>query len=256
MLTDTHIHLHLTEFADDLADVLSRSCEYDVKRWIVPAIRSDDFSQLAYLHQQYSNLYFGFGLHPWFLEEEPEDVFEVLASALAKNPQGLVAVGECGLDGAIDIPLSTQIAMLEPQLEFASQYQLPVILHNRKAHHELLHLVKQFDLSAGGVWHAFSGSRQQAEQFIEQGFMLGIGGVITYERAAKTRKAVAHLPSESLLLETDGPTMPLAGHQGERNEPMRVAEVFNILADLRNEEPDEFAAQIEMNVRKMFSRIT
>lgn len=256
MLTDTHIHLHLNEFADDLADVITRSREYDVSRWIVPAIRSVDFSQLPLLHQQYPNLYFGFGLHPWFLEQEPEDVFDVLKAYLSQNPPGLVAVGECGLDGAIDIPLAKQIAMLEPQLALASQYHLPVILHNRKAHQELLQLVKQFDLPAGGVWHAFSGSRQQAEQFIELGFMLGIGGVITYERAAKTRKAVTHLPATSLLLETDGPTMPLAGHQGERNEPMRVAEVLKILAELRHENPAELGEQIENNVRKMFPGIS
>ncbi len=256
MLTDTHIHLHLNEFADDLADVISRSRTNDVGRWIVPAICSSDFSLLPLLHQQYPNLYFAFGLHPWFLAQEPEDVFDVLTTYLRQNPQGLVAVGECGLDGAIDIPLSKQIAMLEPQLALASQYKLPVILHNRKAHQELLQLVKQFDLPAGGVWHAFSGSRQQAEQFIEMGFMLGIGGVITYERAAKTRKAVSHLPVTSLLLETDGPTMPLAGYQGERNEPMRVAEVLKVLAALRNENQNVLAEQIESNVRKIFPRIS
>lgn len=253
MLTDTHVHLNLTEFADDLPDVIQRSALQGVSRWIVPAIRTSCFQQLPLLHQRYPSLYFGFGLHPWFLEDEPEHAMNVLADSLSQRPKGLVAVGECGLDGAIEIPLSKQIAMLEPQLEMASRFRLPVILHNRKAHQELLAVVKQFQLPAGGVWHAFSGSRQQAEQFIELGFKLGIGGVITYERATKTRKAVRHLPVESLLLETDAPTMPLSGHQGKRNEPMYVREVLSVLAELRDADEDELAAQIERNVINLFA---
>jgi TatD DNase family protein len=116
----------------------------------------------------------------------------------------------------------------------------------------LLRIVKQFKLSRGGVWHAFSGSRQQAEQFIELGFMLGIGGVITYPRAEKTRKAVTNLPLESLLLETDGPTMPLFQRQGARNEPAYIPEVLMELSMLKQMSPDMLGEAIERNVEKMF----
>nr|WP_321240251.1 TatD family hydrolase [uncultured Tolumonas sp.] len=252
MLTDSHIHLDLSEYADDLPQVLARSEAQGVSRWIVPAISSANWARLPVLHQQYPNLYYAFGLHPWFLSNETDHAFTELELLLQQRPVGLVAIGECGLDGAIEVPMSLQIAMLEKQLALASQYQLPVILHCRKAHNELLRIVKQFKLPRGGVWHAFSGSRQQAEQFIELGFMLGIGGVITYPRAEKTRKAVAKLPIENLLLETDGPTMPLFQRQGARNEPAYIPEVLMELAMLRQISPDMLGDAIERNVEKIF----
>ncbi len=119
-------------------------------------------------------------------------------------------------------------------------------------HIQMQRIVKQFTLPRSGVWHAFSGSRQQAEQFIELGFMLGIGGVITYPRAEKTRKAVAKLPVESLLLETDGPTMPLFQRQGARNEPAYIPEVLTELSMLRQMPSDVLGEAIERNVEKMF----
>ena len=252
MITDTHIHLDLQEYADDLPLVVMRSKAAGVDRWIVPAIGSSYWPALPVLHQQYPGLYYALGLHPWFLAQETNAAFAELERYLIQKPAGLVAIGECGLDGAVDVPVSLQIEMLEKQLALASQYQLPVILHCRKAFNELLQIVKQFDLPRGGVWHAFSGSRQQAEQFIEMGFMLGIGGVITYERAEKTRKAVAKLPVESLLLETDGPTMPLSGRQGERNEPAYLPEVLLELALLQGLPQEELIRQIALNSEKMF----
>ncbi len=252
MLTDTHIHLDLQEYADDLPQVVARSEAAGVDRWVVPAIGSSYWPALPALHQQYPGLYYAFGLHPWFLAQENDSSIAELERFLQQRPAGLVAIGECGLDGAIDVPMSLQIDMLEKQLVLASQYQLPVILHCRKAYNELLRIVKQYSLPRGGVWHAFSGSRQQAEQFIELGFMLGIGGVITYERAEKTRKAVAKLPVESLLLETDGPTMPLAGRQGERNEPAYLPEVLQELSLLRGITPEALIRQTELNAEKMF----
>lgn len=252
MLTDTHIHLDLKEYADDLPLVLMRSENQGVSRWIVPAISSANWARLPVLHQQYPNLYYAFGLHPWFLANETDQALIELELLLQQRPAGLVAIGECGLDGAIEVPMSLQITMLEKQLALASEYQLPVILHSRKAHNELLRIVKKFKLPPGGVWHAFSGSRQQAEQFIELGFMLGIGGVITYPRAEKTRKAVAKLPVESLLLETDGPTMPLFQRQGARNEPAYIPEVLMELSMLKQMSPDMLGEAIERNVEKMF----
>ncbi len=251
-LTDTHIHLDLNEYDDDFPQVLERSEAQGVNRWIVPAISSANWARLPVLHQQYPNLYYAFGLHPWFLANETDQAFTELELLLQQRPAGLVAVGECGLDGAIDVPMSLQITILEKQLALASQYPLPVILHCRKAHNELLRILKQFKLPRGGVWHAFSGSRQQAEQFIELGFMLGIGGVITYPRAEKTRKAVAKLPVESLLLETDGPTMPLFQRQGARNEPAYIPEVLAELSVFRQMPPDVLGEAIERNVEKMF----
>ena len=168
---------------------------------------------------------------------------------------GLVAIGECGLDARIEVPMDLQLRFLEAQIELACAFNLPLILHSRGTHNELLALLTRYRLPAGGVIHAFSGSRQQAEQFWKLGCYLGVGGAITYERAAKTRRALAAMPLEALLLETDGPTMPLAGYQGQRNEPGKVAQVLAILAELRGEEPTQLANRIELNVERLFYKI-
>ena len=130
------------------------------------------------------------GLHPWFLSNETDQAIAMeLELSHSSKPAGLVAIGECGLDGAIGCADVIANHDAGKQLALASRYQLPVILHCRKAFNELLRMVKQFDLPRGGVWHAFSGSRQQAEQFIELGLCSALVW-ITYPRA-KTRKAVA-----------------------------------------------------------------
>ena len=252
MLTDTHVHLDQSEYAADLSQVLARSRAAGVRRWIVPAIASAQWSALPELHRQHSGLFYALGLHPWFLLTEEKAALVRLEQLLAAAPVGLVAIGECGLDGRIEVPMDLQMRYLEAQLELAKQFTLPLILHSRGTHNELLALLTRHRPPAGGVIHAFSGSRQQAEQFWQLGFYLGIGGAITYERAGKTRQAVAALPEASLLLETDGPTMPLCGFQGQRNEPCRVANVLAELACLRGVEPEPLAQMIEQNVEHLF----
>ena len=253
MLTDTHVHLDQIEYAADLPLVLARSRDAGVARWIVPAIASAQWSALPALHQQHSGLYYALGLHPWFLLAEEEAALEQLERWLASAPPGLVAIGECGLDARIEVPMDLQLRFLEAQLELAKQFTLPLILHSRGTHNELLALLGRYRPARGGVIHGFSGSRQQAEQYWALGFHLGVGGVITYERAQKSRRAIAALPLTALLLETDGPTMPLCGYQGERNEPARVAQVLAELARLRCEPEAELAAQIERNVARLFA---
>lgn len=255
MLTDTHVHLDQSEYAADLPQVLARSLDAGVTRWIVPAIASAQWAVLPELHQQHNGLYYALGLHPWFLLAEEKAALVQLERWLVSAPPGLVAIGECGLDARIQVPIALQMEYLLAQLELARAFNLPLILHSRGTHNELLALLSRYRPPAGGVIHAFSGSLQQAEQFWTLGFYLGVGGAITYERAAKTRRAVAAMPVEALLLETDGPTMPLAGYQGQRNEPAKVAQVLAILAELRGEEPKALGIRIEKNVEELFLKI-
>ena len=252
MLTDTHVHLDLDEFAADLPEVLRRSQAVGVARWIVPAIRSALWPRLAALHDEIPGLSYALGLHPWFLGDESEQVLDALALLLRQRPAGLVAVGECGLDGAIELPLARQLPWFERQIQLADECNLPLIVHCRRCYNEVLALLSRYRPRAGGVLHGFSGSRQQAQQFWALGFYLGIGGTISYERAQKTRRAVATLPLEALLLETDSPSMPLAGYQGERNEPARLIEVLQQLAALRQQPVEALTAGLEANVERLF----
>ena len=252
MLTDTHVHLDLDEFAADLPEVLSRSRAQGVSRWIVPAIASAHWPRLAALHATIPGLSYALGLHPWFVGDEAESALETLEQRLRQRPAGLVAVGECGLDGAIEVPLARQLPWFEQQIQLADEYNLPLIVHCRRCYNEVLALLSRHRPRAGGVLHGFSGSRQQALQFWALGFYLGIGGVISYERAQKTRRAVVALPLEALLLETDSPSMPLAGYQGQRNEPARLVEVLQQLAEMRQQPVEALTTGLEANVERLF----
>jgi TatD DNase family protein len=165
-----------------------------------------------------------------------------------------VAVGECGLDfyhGRDNEVFQKQI--LETQIKLANQCGLPVLLHCRKAHQDLVVLLKHTPPKFGGVVHGFSGSWQQAMDFVKMGLKIGVGGVITYQRAKKTRATMAALPLESLLIETDAPDMPLSGYQGEPNEPRMISLVLSSLIELRNESEQTVASQLNVNSKCTFN---
>ena len=163
-----------------------------------------------------------------------------------------VAVGECGLDGSIDASIESQLPILQWQVELACEQQLPLVLHGHRAHNPLLQLLSRSKPKAGGVIHGFSGSYELAQQYWRLGFYIGVGGTITYERAAKTRAAVARMPLESLVLETDAPDMPLQGFQGQPNSPLRLAQVAATLAELKNTPVDDIRQATEQNTRRLF----
>lgn len=137
-------------------------------------------------------------------------------------------------------------------LQLAIEFNKPVILHSVRAHHYLLPILKKYRPQRGGVIHAFSGSYETAKQYWDAGFYLGIGGTISYERAAKTRAAVQQMPLESLVLETDAPDMPLQGTQGQRNSPEKLLEIAHCLAALRAQSVEQIAQQTSANTWKLF----
>lgn len=253
-LIDTHVHLDLPELAHQLPAVLARSRSAGVTRWLVPAVDSGHWAGLVALAVRTPGLYYALGLHPWCLSAPPAPVLVELAHRLVTRTgaPAPVAIGECGLDGLIDTPLADQQWVLEAQLRLACDHELPVILHSRKTHSQLLGLLRRYRPPAGGVIHGFSGSRQEAQAFWSLGFCLGVGGVITHARAAKSRQTLAAMPAEALLLETDAPSMPLAGRQGAVNEPAYLPEVLHCLAGLRGEEPDALARQLNANAVRLF----
>ncbi|MBY6186285.1 TatD family hydrolase [Marinobacter hydrocarbonoclasticus] len=255
VLIDSHCHLDLPAFEGDRNAVLSRARQAGVTAVVVPAIGRDNWDAVIALSKATAPVAIGaaLGLHPCFAHQEGD--LDALAARL-QCEANLVALGECGLDAVAGVAtMPTQLAMCEAQLQLARQHHLPVILHVRKAHNEMLTLLSRIPLPEGGVVHGFSGSLQQAEQYWRRGFRLGVGGVITYERANKTRQAVARMPAEALLLETDSPDMPLSGHQGQRNEPARVRQVLETLAALRQQPESELATQLTLNAQGLFPRL-
>jgi len=224
---------------------LARAKAKGVQHFLVPGIGAHNWQAVLALANQHQGIYPALGIHPYFLADFDASHLQLLDECLATE-KNVVAVGEFGLDKMVDFPFEQQLQICKQQLLLAKQYDLPVILHCRKAHNELIQLLQQVKLPRGGVIHGFSGSSQLAIQYIKLGFKLGIGGVITYPRAAKTRQAVSELPLESLLLETDSPDMPIRGYQGSRNEPANIAEVLQTLTNLR-QEPEELIAKTNLS---------
>lgn len=240
-LVDSHCHLDFPDFNTDLIEVLNRARQNGVQHMLVPGVGVDNWSAVLKLAKLHKGVYPALGIHPYFLADFDMSHIQILEDYLATE-KSIVAVGEFGLDKMVNYPFEQQLHICKQQLLLAKRYDLPVILHCRKAHNELIQLLQQVGLSRGGVIHGFSGSTQLGMQYIKLGFKLGIGGVITYPRAAKTRKAVSELPLSSLLLETDSPDMPIMGYQGERNEPANIKKVLYSLAELRKE-PEEVIAK-------------
>lgn len=247
-LFDTHCHFDFDVFASDFPVQVSLARQAGVERFLIPSVGPQNWQRVAQLAGQFPGLvYYALGFHPYFLQSDWRHPLSLLEQALSQRSRECVAMGEMGLDGMVDVDARLQETMLLGQLSLAQSANLPVVLHSRKTHNRLLQLLKQSRFQHGGVLHAFAGSWQQAQQFIELGFKIGVGGVITYSRATKTRQALARLPAEALVLETDAPDMPVSGLQGQPNHPRYLTQIFDALLDLRAEEREVLSQQLWRN---------
>ncbi|MGY1424611.1 TatD family hydrolase [Lysobacter sp. A289] len=250
MLVDSHCHLDAAEFDVDRAEVIARAIQAGVTRQIVPAVTAADWPKLRAVCEADDRLHPAYGLHPMFLASyHPRHLDELRQWIERESP---VAVGECGLDYFVDgLDRDLQMTCFQAQLTLAREFDLPVIVHARKAVDAVTMAIRAIG-GLRGVVHSFSGSQQQAENLWEQGFLLGLGGPVTYPRANRLRKLAATMPLEWLLLETDAPDQPDAAHRGKRNEPARLTHVLQTIADLREVAPAEVAAATTANAERLF----
>jgi TatD DNase family protein len=250
-LIDSHSHIDVAEFDADRDAVLARARNAGVGRQVVPAIARAGFEKLRDLCRAEPGLYPAYGLHPMFLAaHEPAHLDELAAWVEHERP---CAVGECGLDFHVaGLDRAAQHRYLRRQLEIARDFELPVVLHARRALDDVVAALRAVG-NRSGVVHSFSGSREQAQQLWKMGFCVGIGGPVTYERAQRLRGIVADMPLEFLLLETDSPDQPLHGHQGARNEPSLLPDVCRCIATLRSVEPEEIADATTANAERLFA---
>lgn len=278
--TDSHCHLDFNEFSRDIPLLISQCQDNNIHRIIVPSVNPEHWQRVLSLsNNEYQNspkkpftIDCCLGIHPWFLivkdKLSPKNLSldfhqKNLADLVSINRKNIVAIGETGIDffkakrntgdeQALSENLQLQQDFFDMQLTLAHEHDLPIIVHHCQSHQYIMPLLKKHLLAKGGVIHAFSGSYEQAKAYIDLGFKIGIGGTITYERAKKTISAVKRLPLESLLLETDAPSMPPSGQQGLINSPLNIIAVFNALSQIRTEPAQELAQQIEKNVEALF----
>jgi TatD DNase family protein len=251
-LIDTHCHLDFPVFDQDREALLARCRALGVEEYIIPAIAEDNWTRVMTLADQHADLFYGLGIHPWYAGEQRDGVMERLRTLVMSQPAGLVAIGECGLDLRSHVPQEGQLALFEAQIRLASDAGLPLMIHSVRANDTVAKVLRRFKPPRGGVIHAFSGSFQQAEAFWQLGFRLGVGGVISYERASKTRDVFRVMPLNSLVLETDSPDMPLQGEHGVRNTPEALPKIAQILMALRDESSADVAKVLFETARQLF----
>lgn len=251
---DSHCHLDFPDFDADRETILAACRRAGIDVLVVPGVCAAAWPRVIDLCARHPSLYPALGLHPMFLEEHGPGDIELLEQWVSR--QRPVALGEIGLDFyRMEADRARQQDLFSAQLAIAQRHALPVILHVRKAHDAVLSSLRRTPVK-GGIVHAFSGSRQQAEHYIELGFCLGFGGVLTYPNARRVRQLAKELPLESIVLETDAPDMAPHGWQGERNTPLNVLLVLGELARIRGELAELIAQVTTRNVEKILNIVT
>lgn len=250
MLIDAHCHLDFPDFDADREAVFGRARAAGVRRFVVPGTTRTRWPDVLGLGER-EDVDICLGLHPCFMDAHAEGDVEALARALDEHPEA-VAVGECGIDARFPDTLDAQWSLFDAQLRLAKARDLPVVIHCVRANDQVAKRLRELDLPAGGLIHAFAGSPEQAHKFLDLGFAVGLGGAPTHERAKRLHRAVASLPDDGYVLETDSPDMPLAGHRGERNEPARLIEVCRVVAALRDQGEAAVAACSSATAHRLF----
>ena len=250
LLVDSHCHLDAAEFDADRDVVIARARAAGVERQVVPAVDAAGWPKLRAVCAAHAGLHPAYGLHPMYLASHRDEHLADLRDWLARERP--VAVGECGLDHFVEgLDPVRQQAIFDAQLRLAREFDLPVIVHARRAVDAVIKAIRDSG-APRGVVHSFSGSEEQARQLWQLGFLVGLGGPVTYERANRLRRLAATMPIEFLLLETDAPDQPDAGIRGQRNEPARLASVLDTIAALRGEDPASVAEATRRNAERLF----
>lgn len=230
-LIDTHCHLDAGEFDPDRDQVYARAVAAGVALQVIPAVTAANFDDVAAACQRYPGCLPAWGMHPMYIHLHHEDHLGLLRARIERwRP---VAVGEIGLDLFVPgLDYATQERYFVAQLRVAKEYDLPVLLHCRRANDQIIKHLRRIRVR-GGIAHAFSGSRQQADAFLGLGFKLGFGGAFTWQRATRLQALARELPLEAIVLETDSPDIPPAWLGNGRNEPGELARIAAQLAELR-----------------------
>ncbi len=251
-LIDTHSHLYLEEFKADITLIMERVRNQGVQKIYLPGIDSHVIEEMLALENQYPNECIAMmGLHPCYVKENYRDELAIVEQWLQKRP--FVAVGEIGLDFYWDKTfVKEQYDAFAIQMQWALDRALPIVIHTRNAMDESIEAVKPFaDRGLRGIFHCFSGNAAAAQQVVDMGFYLGIGGVITYKNSGLA-EALENIAPEHLVLETDSPYLAPVPYRGKRNESSYLQYIITKLAEVKKMPPSELAAITTANAQKIF----
>lgn len=250
-LIDTHCHLDDNVFDNDRDKIINHCNQLGINKIILPATLAKNWNRTIEISEHYKETYLTLGLHPLFINDHEQADLDSLNDFIITHKP--VAVGEIGLDYFIkDTDKIKQTDFFAQQLEIAQTHNLPVILHVRKAHDEVLKILKSLKVQ-GGSCHAFNGTLDQARRYTELGFKLGFGGTMTYPNARKIHQLAKDIAIENIILETDAPDMTGHTHKGERNSPEYLVDALNSLAELKSIDVELIAEQTTNNAEALFN---
>jgi len=254
LIVDTHIHLDDTRYRDDFDAVIARAKEAGVGRFIIPGADPETLPRAIALAEQYEEIYFAVGVHPYDAIHYDRRVLEQYI-----GHEKCVAVGECGLDyyrlpegeGEIQAEKLLQKQVFVDQIALAKEYDKPLIVHIRDASRDAQEILEQYASSVGGVLHCYNADHALLA-LAERNFYFGIGGVLTFKNAKKLVEVYPRIPVEKLLIETDGPYLTPHPHRGERNEPAYCALVAEKMAELSQVSAEEMMQTTTANCQTLF----
>ncbi|MDP1623041.1 MAG: TatD family hydrolase [Bacteroidales bacterium] len=251
---DSHSHLYADEFDHDRDAMILRAKQNNLSHLFLPAIDSTYHEKMLDLCGKYPGICFPMmGLHPTSVKGNYQDELDIVTQYLAKPELKFYAVGEIGIDLYWDkTHEAEQRIAFDRQLDLAVQYGIPVVIHTRNSMEIALDMVeKRQDPRLKGIFHCFSGNAEQAERAVRMGFMLGIGGVVTYKNSG-LQAVVEQTPLANLLLETDAPWLPPVPHRGQRNEPSYIPLIAQKIADIKGLSLEQVADTTTENAVRLF----
>lgn len=251
MLVDSHAHIQLDNYLADRDAVLARARQAGVRAILVIGFDLKTSRDAIALADARSGLYASVGMHPHDAKDFDSETLEIFRN-LASHPQ-VIALGEMGLDYYRNLsPKSLQKTAFEQQLDLAEELDLPVVIHNREAYHDILPTLKARRGQIRGVMHCFSGDAAIMRQTLDLGFYIGIGGPVTYRKADDLQAVAREVPADHLLVETDCPWLAPQFRRGKRNEPAYVRSIAEKIAELRRMSLDEVAEITTRNFERLF----
>ncbi len=251
-LIDTHTHIYLDQFKDDRELMINRAIANNVKEFYLPNIDSNSIADMLALEAAYpENCYAMMGLHPCSVKEDFEKELSIVEEWLGKRH--FCAIGEIGIDLHWDITyIEEQKEAFRRQIRWAIELDIPIVIHSRKSTQEVLEVLREEKHEKlRGIFHCFGGSVEEAEAIIEQGFYLGIGGVLTFKKAGLD-KTLASIDLKHLVLETDSPYLAPTPYRGKRNESGYVQLIAEKLALVKGVELEKITAITSQNAKNIF----
>ena len=253
-LVDSHCHLDMKTYQDDLAEVLERAAHHGVDHTITIGIDLDSSRRAISLAEAHPCLSATVGVHPHDVDQTSEATYDAIGELADSHRDVVVGYGEIGLDYVKEYSAAdNQRSRFADQLALARSLRLPVIIHDREAHEDTLRLLKSSGAAEfGGVMHCFSGDLAFAQEVLELGFLISLPGVVTFKNATNLHEVARNIPLENMLVETDGPYLAPHPLRGKRNEPVNVLYTAAYIAELRQVSLDEVAHQTTANARRLF----